>query len=259
MEVEATSNDLEREQKQEQPSNASDTCNGAMDLDVVKSGEEENAVNKSVATASNGDLEGDDSKESTGNSMLFYRATTSTESEEELAMQMGYPNGWRVVRVVPHPADEMLYRMMMCKEKSDSSKRDHFLATLSSHSDDDIELDKEFSNPFSGNNSRLADFLASSYMDQIYTGKPDSGCDMYFNHEVAMQAALKWVEGTSTCYDDKGGQLLPREPKFKVDDTIEVYYEDEDTWYYATVVKVKEYLNDIRYVTFVRIFFTCIL
>lgn len=190
------------------------------------------------------------SQENNDDISMFYRATTSTESEEELASRMGYPKGWRVARLVPHPADKMLFDVVSSDGSCDSSQRDLFLAMLtkSSADHDAFVKDDEIPNPFSGSKAKLADYLGSSYMDQIYSGKPDSGCDAYFNHEAAMQAALKWVEGTSSCYDGKGGQLLPREPLFKADDTVEVYYEDEDSWYYANVVKVKEYLNDIRYV-----------
>jgi len=83
--------------------------------------------------------------------------------------------------------------------------------------------------------------------DRIYAGNPDLSVDTYFNHEAARKAALKWVEGESSGYDQKGGQLLPMVALYNKKDAVEVYYEPDDEWYEATIVKRTEYDDDIRY------------
>ena len=87
-----------------------------------------------------------------------------------------------------------------------------------------------------------------SFQDRIYAGDPKANVDTYMNHHAAMGAALKFVEGESTGYEQKGGQLLPRQAKFKVNDFVEVLYEDDGQWYDAQVKKVKKFLDDIRLV-----------
>jgi len=83
--------------------------------------------------------------------------------------------------------------------------------------------------------------------DRIYAGNPNLSVDTYFNHEAARKAALKWVEGESSGYDQKGGQLLPMVSLYNKKDAVEVYYESDDNWYEATIVKRIEYDDDIRY------------
>jgi len=167
---------------------------------------------------------------------------------------MGYPSGWHVVRIVPHPADRFLYDM----RHSGESKA--FVQMVQGGDDDDLNAESShgpqnvmmigsefrYTCPWSMEDGPVVDWMCSSYEDKIYSGVPGSGCDMYYNHEAAMQVALKWIPGTSTEFDDKGGHMLPREPLFKEDDFVEVLYEEENQWYYAKVAKVKEYLNDVR-------------
>jgi len=85
-----------------------------------------------------------------------------------------------------------------------------------------------------------------SFMDRIYAGDPTKNVDAYFNHHAAMTAALRYEEGVSTGYENKGGQMLPRRAKFKVKDSVEVLYEDDGQWYEAEIVKVRMFLDDIR-------------
>ena len=82
--------------------------------------------------------------------------------------------------------------------------------------------------------------------DIIYAGNPNAKVDVYFNHIAAMEAALSWTEGESSGWDNKGGQLLPLVAGFVKGETVEVFYEPEDTWYEATIVKVKMSKDDVR-------------
>lgn len=95
--------------------------------------------------------------------------------------------------------------------------------------------------------SEAATNTAASFMDVIYAGDPSAGVDVYYNHSAALSAALEWKNGESTGFENQGGQMLPRVPKFKKDSWVEVYYPDEDKWYKAQVKKVKPYVNDVRY------------
>jgi len=84
-------------------------------------------------------------------------------------------------------------------------------------------------------------------IDTIYAGDPNANVDTYYNHSAAFDAALKWVEGTSTPYDNKGGQKLERFVQFSVGDWVEVYYEADGNWYEAKVLKVTQYQDAVRY------------
>jgi hypothetical protein len=93
-----------------------------------------------------------------------------------------------------------------------------------------------------------------SFVDRIYAGDPQKGFDCYYNHSAAYEAGLKWVPGESTGYDTKGGQMLARKAAYSKGDEVEVYYEPEDKWYASQITKVKQYDDDIRYVSFINVF-----
>lgn len=82
-------------------------------------------------------------------------------------------------------------------------------------------------------------------VDRIYTGKPGSGCDMFYNHDAAMKAAETWIEGESTPFGYGGGQLLPRQPKYGKGDKVQVLYDGD--WWDATVMRRKEHPEGFRY------------
>jgi len=82
--------------------------------------------------------------------------------------------------------------------------------------------------------------------DVIYAGDPNTRVDVYFNHIAAMEAALSWKEGESTGFENKGGHLLPLVPAFSKGDTVQVFYEPDDCWYEAVILKVKTYNDDVR-------------
>lgn len=86
-----------------------------------------------------------------------------------------------------------------------------------------------------------------SYCDRIYAGDPSTGVDLYYNHSAALSAAMSYIPGESSGYEKKGGQMLPRKPKFKVNEVVEVLYEDDGKWYQATIQKSKIFVDDIRY------------
>mmetsp|Transcript_21284 Transcript_21284/g.29847 ORF Transcript_21284/g.29847 Transcript_21284/m.29847 type:complete len:419 (+) Transcript_21284:205-1461(+) len=132
-----------------------------------------------------------------------FQSTTNPKSERLLAHSLGYPKGWHVVRIVPHPSDQK-------DDQEDNTTHKTFL-------------------------------------DVIHAGDPSSSVDTFYNHSAAYEAALDWKEGESDGYEKKGGQMLPQVAAFKKKDTVEVYYEPEDKWYDATILKVTSYEDDIRY------------
>lgn len=185
---------------------------------------------------------------------VLYRSTKTREEESKLAKSLGYPNGWHVVRVVPHPADLVLLDAIKANGSKSSSCIMHDSNNILSFDEDNSKNWRETMDGLQSVTHAVQDVIGSSYMDRIFAGAPGSGCDMYFNHGAAMGAAMKWEVGVSTGYEAKGGQALPREPKYKGGDSVEVFYQEENetenAWYYAEVVKVKEYYNDIRYTVF---------
>ena len=88
----------------------------------------------------------------------------------------------------------------------------------------------------------------SVIVDRIYAGHPTAGVDMYFNHPAAQAAAAEWLEGESSGYEKKGGQLLPRKPKFQKGDQVKVNY--EGVWCPATIQKRNERKEGYRYTVF---------
>ena len=81
--------------------------------------------------------------------------------------------------------------------------------------------------------------------DRIFAGDPAENADLYYNHGAAFEAASSWVEGESTAYDGEGGQMLPKQAKYKKNDDIQVLY-DDGKWYNARITKVNVYPDDIR-------------
>lgn len=85
-------------------------------------------------------------------------------------------------------------------------------------------------------------------VDRIFAGPKDAGPDTYFNHPAAQAAAAEWVEGESTGYENKGGQLLPRKPRFQKGDRVKVNYEGQ--WCPATIKKRTEKKEGYRYTVY---------
>lgn len=81
--------------------------------------------------------------------------------------------------------------------------------------------------------------------DRIFAGDPAENADLYYNHGAAFEAASSWVEGESTPYDGEGGQMLPKQAKYKKNDDIQVKY-DDGKWYNARITKVSVYPDDVR-------------
>ena len=180
----------------------------------------------------------------------LYTATTDAESERQLARSLGYPKSWHVVRLVPHPSlieeepetdDAGGATASAIPSNNDELTGGETGQAIVQSEEDNKGLDKD----------RAAEKVKSgpgkgTYMDIIYTGDPSAGVDVYYNHSAALAAALQWNEETSTGYDNKGGQMLPRVAKFKKGSWVEVFYPDENKWYKAQVEKVKHYANDVR-------------
>lgn len=93
----------------------------------------------------------------------------------------------------------------------------------------------------------MSDNNKTKIEDRIYAGNPERSVDTWFNHDAARTAALLWVEGESTAYSQKGGQLLPMMANFDKNDIVQVFYEPEDTWYDATILKRVQYDDAYRY------------
>jgi hypothetical protein len=133
-----------------------------------------------------------------GKALWDTRPTTTDLAARQLAVALGYPESWRVVR--------------------------------------NVETDKSASE---------APSKSKIIVDRIYAGLPDSGCDMWFHHQAAMQVAAAWVDEESTPFDQKGGHLLPRLPLFNKGDLVQVLYAEE--WWDAKVLKRKEDFDTYRY------------
>ena len=89
----------------------------------------------------------------------------------------------------------------------------------------------------------------TAIVDRIYAGKPGTGCDMWFHHPAAMQAAQTWLESNPeqgpTPFDFKGGHLLPRLARFDKGDKVQVLYEQE--WWDARILRRREHAEGFRY------------
>jgi hypothetical protein len=146
-----------------------------------------------------------------GKALWDTRATTTDLAARQLAVALGYPESWRVVRNIETNESAPASPSTPAPNPSPSTK---------------------------------------IIVDRIYAGLPDSGCDMWFHHTAAMQVAATWVdddgEGTnSTPFDQKGGHLLPRLPQFNKGDLVQALYEDE--WWDAKILRRKEDVDTYRY------------
>jgi hypothetical protein len=86
------------------------------------------------------------------------------------------------------------------------------------------------------------------FVDRIYSAKPGSGCDTWFNHAGAMEAASSWEATDKSPYAYKGGHLLPMKPLFDKDDKVQVLYQGE--WWDAKILRRKEYPGIFKYQVF---------
>jgi hypothetical protein len=85
-------------------------------------------------------------------------------------------------------------------------------------------------------------------VDRIYSDKPGTGCDTWFNHASAMAAATKWDDPelcNQTPHAFNGGHLLPLQPLYDIGDKVQVLYEDE--WWDAKILRRKEYPGIFKY------------
>jgi hypothetical protein len=148
-----------------------------------------------------------------------------------LAAALGYPPGWRVLRTVTTTATpETLSKDAENATTTTSQAQPHKLIVA----------------------------------DVICAGHPSSGCDTWFHHEAAMEAAADWVANvqngtddttdnnnnndtpvTVPCFHYKGGHLLPRKPLYDKGDKVQVLY--EGAWWDAKIVRRKEYTEGFRY------------
>jgi hypothetical protein len=157
--------------------------------------------------------------------------TTDEKSERYLAMALGYPGSWHVVRRIE-------------EEKASSSLSSSSPAKSSSAP----KPEEEGAPPHSSSSPTKHDDKGQGrfiIVDRIYAGSPAEGVDMWFNHIAAQTAAEEWVEGESSAYGKKGGQLLPRKPKFQKGDQVRVNYQGE--WCAARIDRRTEKKEGFRY------------
>lgn len=81
--------------------------------------------------------------------------------------------------------------------------------------------------------------------DRIFAGDPAQNADLYCNHGAAFGASLRWDDDESTPYDDNGGHMLTKEPRYASGRMVQVLFDDE--WYDATVTKVQRKEGDVKY------------
>lgn len=85
-------------------------------------------------------------------------------------------------------------------------------------------------------------------MDRIFSDKPGSGFDTWFNHAGAMEAAAAWETSDQTPYAYRGGHLLPLQPLFDKGDKVQVLY--GDAWWDAKILRRKDYPGQFKYQVF---------
>jgi hypothetical protein len=178
---------------------------------------------------------------------------------QQLALALGYPLSWRVVRTI-EDAPVLLKNVEKAVVSSDivnvDSQEDAETVTAEGK-----EADKEAENdPTKVDTVKQegpAEAITASrptttttaatnppviiarkcIVDRIYAGKPGTGCDMWFHHGAAMAAAAEWDPESSTPFDCGGGHLLPRLPLYSKGDKVQVLYEGK--WWDATVHRRK--------------------
>lgn len=93
---------------------------------------------------------------------------------------------------------------------------------------------------------RVARSLENGHLiDRIYSGEPGSGCDTWFNHAGAMEAAAAWEASDQTPFAFRGGHLLPLQPLFDKGDKVQVLY--EDAWWDAKILRKQQYPGIFKY------------
>jgi len=166
--------------------------------------------------------------------------TTDEKSERFLAQALGYPGSWHVVRTIEkEPTVAAAAAAAAC---TDDKPADVPSTSSSSSNTGYQQQQQQQQNQKQKEESRLI------IVDRIYAGDPSTGVDMWFNHHAAQEAATEWVEGESSPYQFKGGQLLPRKPKFAKGDQVRVNYDGK--WWSATISKRNERKEGYRYTVF---------
>jgi len=149
-----------------------------------------------------------------------YEPTTTPESELALATSLGYPEGWRVIRTVPHPGVNEIGAVDLMGAV-ETYLRPHF--------------------PVSVTNMDLRRRIFT-HRDIIRTsGK--AGADVFYNHAAAMEKALDFIDGS---YGGFGkGQELKEKPLYVKGEEVRVNFEGR--WYAAVCTGYRRYDDEIRY------------
>lgn len=162
--------------------------------------------------------------------------TTDETSERYLATALGYPSSWHVVRRME---DETTTTTTIILDKNGEEEEEQEEGGGGYSSSTNNRHNHHNNNDNKKERRRMI-------VDRIYAGNPREGhVDMWFNHPAAQAAAEEWVEGESGPYDKKGGQMLPRKPKFQKGDQVKVLFEGD--WCSATVQKRTEKKDGFRY------------
>lgn len=141
----------------------------------------------------------------------------------QLAVALGYPASWRVVRTL----EPFGVPSRTATTENDSPSNAAAVAPPK-------RTDRTSKN-------------AAPYciVDHIYAGKPGTGCDTWYHHQAAMAAAATWEDATSTPFDSNGGHLLPRLPLYAKGDKVQVLYENE--WWDGSILRRKDYKDGFKY------------
>jgi hypothetical protein len=146
-----------------------------------------------------------------GKALWDTRPTTTDLSARQLAVALGYPESWRVVRSI---------------ETNES------------------EASASVSTP-NPNHKIIVDRIYAGLPDSMCDMWFHHTAAMQV---AATWGSVESGEGEnveSTPFDQKGGHLLPRLPQFDKKDLVQVYYEDE--WWDAKILRRKEDLDTYRY------------
>ena len=172
-----------------------------------------------------------------GRALWDPRPTRTDRRARHLAVALGYPPSWRVVRTLQH------HHHHHPNNKNNTTMQEQ------------VEQPPPTEQPPQLEPNVLI-------VDRIYAGPPGTGCDMWYHHAAAMQAAATWKDPldddsnnndnndnnnnndtetatrpVSTPYDCHGGHLLPRQPLFQKGDKVQVYY--DEAWWDAKITRRK--------------------
>jgi hypothetical protein len=157
-----------------------------------------------------------------GAALWDMKPTATHLQARQLAMAMGYPLGWYVVREVIVGSNEDGDDDGATPQQEESSSQG------GGGGDDDHQK------PSPSASSTPSSTPPQVIVDRIYAGHPTkTDCNVWYHHDAAMQAAATWEEGISSTED--GGHKLPRQAKYQKGDLVQAFFENQ--WWDARIVR----------------------